>query len=62
MDEIQLKIEKLKASLKRHECYLIWWQTKILSGENTSTKAHDAMNNHMDLIRECVDNILAVHN
>ena len=60
MDEKELKIEKLKASIERHKAYMIFWQTVILSGKDKSQGAHTSLHAHVKFVDECVEMILEI--
>ena len=61
MDEEELKIEKLKASIERHKAYIVLWQTRILSGVDKSQSAHGSLLNHVKFVNECAEHILEIN-
>ncbi len=61
MDEKLLKIEKLKASIEKHKAYIVNWQTKILSKEDYSTEAYNALYGHVAAVNECVETIRCIN-
>ena len=60
MEEKELKIEKLKASIERHKAYMIYWQTMILSERDKSQGAHTSLHDHVKFVDECVEMILEI--
>ena len=55
MDNKALMIEKVKASIEASKACMVVWQTKILSGADSSQKAHKALINHADIISDLAD-------
>ncbi|KKL22856.1 hypothetical protein LCGC14_2431190 [marine sediment metagenome] len=60
MDEKELKIARLKASIERHKAYMIYWQTKILSGNDKSQSALNSLYAHVKFIDDCAEMILEI--